>query len=239
MATIRKYRGKINVQIRKKGYPFISKSFTRLTTARKWAAGVEADMERQLHVVIPDDTTVGELLERYIKVVVPSHKGHQAERYRVQTLLRFFGGLKLVHLTPKEVATYRDIRLKEVSPASLKRELSILNRALTVASKDWGIALPQNPVKMISLPKVDNARTRRLEEGEEEKLLQGTNDKLIRAIVLALETGMRRGEIFNIKKSHIDFNKSVLLIPSTKIDQPRTIPLSSRASKTGNFLILR
>ena len=41
MATIRKYRGKINVQIRKKGYPFISKSFTRLTTARKWAAGVE------------------------------------------------------------------------------------------------------------------------------------------------------------------------------------------------------
>jgi integrase len=239
MATIRKYRGKINVQIRKKGYPFISKSFTRLTTARKWAAGVEADMERQLHVVIPDDTTVGELLKRYINEVVPTHKGHQAERYRVQTLLRFFGGLKLVHLTPKEVATYRDIRLKEVSPASLKRELSILNRALTVASKDWGIALPQNPVKMISLPKVDNARTRRLEEGEEEKLLQGTNDKLIRAIVLALETGMRRGEIFNIKKSHIDFNKSVLLIPSTKIDQPRTIPLSSRASKTGNFLILR
>ena len=46
MATIRKYRGKFNVQIRKKGYPFISKSFTRLTTARKWAAGVEADMER-------------------------------------------------------------------------------------------------------------------------------------------------------------------------------------------------
>ena len=237
MATIRKYRGKINVQIRKKGYPFISKSFTRLTTARKWAAGVEADMERQLHVVIPDDTTVGELLERYIKEVVPSHKGHQAEWYRVQTLLRFFGGLKLVNLTPKEVATYRDFRLKEVSPASLKREFSILSRMLTVASRDWGIALPQNPVKMISLPKVDNARTRRLEKGEEEKLLQGTNDKLTRAIVLALETGMRRGEILNIKRSHIDFQKSILCIPSTKTDVPRTIPLSSAAlaSLTGQM----
>ena len=40
---------------------------------------------------------------------------------------------------------------------------------------------------------------------------------------------MRRGEILNIKKSHIDYSKSVLLIPSTKTDQPRMIPLSSQA----------
>ena len=37
MATIRKYRGKFNVQIRKKGYPFVSKSFVSLTVAMKWA----------------------------------------------------------------------------------------------------------------------------------------------------------------------------------------------------------
>ena len=36
MATIRKYRGKFNVQIRKKGYPFASKSFVSLTVAKKW-----------------------------------------------------------------------------------------------------------------------------------------------------------------------------------------------------------
>ena len=40
---------------------------------------------------------------------------------------------------------------------------------------------------------------------------------------------MRRGEILNIKKSRIDFNKSGLLIPSTKTDQPRMISLSSDA----------
>jgi integrase len=40
---------------------------------------------------------------------------------------------------------------------------------------------------------------------------------------------MRRGEILSIKRSHIDFNKSILLIPSTKTDIPRTIPLSSDA----------
>ena len=134
--------------------------------------------------------------------------------------------MRVTDLTAKEVAKYRDIRLKEVSAASLKRELVILRRVLTLASKDWGVALPQNPVRMITLPKADKARTRRLEAGEEEKLLQITNQKLRRVIILALETGMRRGEILNIKKSHINYSKSVLLIPSTKTDQPRTIPPS-------------
>ncbi len=229
MATIRKYRGKFNVQIRRKGYPFISKSFVSLTVAKKWAVVTEADMERGLHVIIPDDTTVGNLLDRYIKEILPTHKGRQVERYRLGTLKRYFGPMRVTGLTAKEVAKYRDIRLKEVSPASLKRELVIIRRVLTLASKDWGIALPQNPVKMITLPKADQARTRRLEAGEEEKLLQSNNQKLRRVIILALETAMRRGEILNIKKSHIDYQNSVLLIPSTKTDQPRTIPLSSQA----------
>jgi hypothetical protein len=167
MATIRKYRGKFNAQIRKKGYPFISKSFVSLTVAKKWAAITEVDMERHLHLAIPDDTTIRELLERYRREILPTHKGQQAEGYRIQTLLGFLGALKLIHLTPKEIAQYRDHRLKEVSPASLKRELVILSRILTLASRDWGIVLPQNPVKMISLPKADEARTRRLEIEEE------------------------------------------------------------------------
>ena len=98
---------------------------------------------------------------------------------------------------------------------------------LNLASKDWGIPIAQNPVQMISLPKADKPRTRRLEPGEEGRLIQGSNEKLRRIISLALETGMRRGEILSIKRSHIDFHKSVLFIPSTKTDTPRSIPLSS------------
>ena len=101
-------------------------------------------------------------------------------------------------------------------------KLTILSRVLTIASRDWGISIPQNPVKMISLLKADKARTRRLEAGEKERLLQGANPELNRIITVALETGMRRGEILNIKKSHINFPKSVLFIPSTKTDTPRS-----------------
>jgi integrase len=186
-------------------------------------------MERRLHVEVADDTILKTLLSRYEAEILPTHKSHQVERYRLKTLNRHLGHLRLIDLSAKHVATYRDIRLKKVSPPSIKRELNILSRVLTIASKDWGIALPQNPVKMISLPKADKVRTRRLEVGEEQKLLETNNQKLRRIIVLALETAMRRGEILNIKKSHIDFHKSVLLIPSTKTDTPRTIPLSTDA----------
>ena len=223
MATIRKRGSRYNVQIRKEGYPSITKTFTSISVARKWVTGIEADMERHLYVEVPNHTTVKELLKRYERQILPAHKGKQAEGYRLKTLKRHLGALTLVQLTPKEIATYRDLRLKEISPASLKRELTILSQVLTVASRDWGISIPQNPVQMISLPKADKARTRRLETGEEAKLFQGSNSKLNRVIILALETAMRRAEILNIKKSHINFTKSVLLIPSTKTDTPRTI----------------
>jgi integrase len=231
MATIRKRNSRYHVQVRKKGYPSTTKTFNSLTGARKWAAGIETDMERQLYVVIPDNTTLGQLLDRYDTEVLPTHKGQQAERYRLRTLSKYFGNIRLANLIPKEVAKYRDLRLKEVSPASLKRELKILSRVLTLASKDWGIAVPQNPVTMITLPKSDKARTRRLELGEEAKLRHGSNPQLNQIIVLAIETAMRRGEMLGIKKSHIDFRNRTLLIPDTKTDRPRSIPLSTRAIK--------
>ena len=228
MATIRKRSGKYHAQIRKTGYQTLTKTFSSLTTAKRWASATEADMERNLHVVIPDTTLLRELLDRYEEDVSPQHKSHQVEKYRLKTLKRYLGDQRISTLSPAVLCKYRDIRLKVVSPASLKRELVILSSVLNTAIKEWGINLQNNPVSMVSLPKIGSGRERRVEQGEEEKLLS-VSDELKRIIIIALETGMRRGEILNIKKSHIDFVRQTLLIPLTKTDTPRTIPLSSRA----------
>jgi len=227
MATIRRRSGGYNVQIRKQGYSNITKTFSSITTARKWAAGVEADMERRLYIEVSDSITLLHLLTRYENDVIPLHKGGRVEGYRLRSLKKHLGHLRLIHLSPHEVSKYRDIRLQIVSPASLKRELVILSRVLTIAAKDWGICIPKNPIPLVSLPKVDKGRTRRLEKGEQECLID--DSEMGRIITLALETAMRRGEILNIKKSHINFSLCTLLIPTTKTDQPRTIPLSSTA----------
>ena len=228
MATIRKRGNKYHAQIRKLGYPSITQSFSSLTTAKRWVSVTEADMERHLHVVIPDNTLLGELLDRYEDEVSPLHKSHQVEKYRLKTLKRRLGDISITRLSPALLCKYRDTRLGTVSPASLKRELVILSSVINTAIKEWGINLQSNPVSMVSLPKIARGRDRRLEAGEEAKLL-ACSGELKRIIIVALETGMRRGEILNIKRSHIDLAHQTLLIPITKTDTPRTIPLSSRA----------
>ena len=140
-----------------------------------------------------------ELLDRYEEEVSPTHKSHQVEKYRLQTLRKYLGAKRVSTLLPSVVCKYRDARLRAVSPASLKRELTILSSVLNIAVKEWGINLQNNPVSMVSLPKIARGRDRRLESGEEEQLLSSTGE-LKRLIILALETGMRRGEILTLKR---------------------------------------
>ncbi len=112
MATIRKRSGKYHAQIRKTGYQTLTKTFSNLTTAKRWASTTEADMERNLHVVIPDNTLLKELLERYEEEVSPLHKSHQVEKYRLKTLKRHLGDQRVSMLSPALICRYRDQRLK-------------------------------------------------------------------------------------------------------------------------------
>jgi len=229
MATIRRRGKTYHVQIRKVGYPPVTKSFSSITVARKWTKATEADMERRLSVSVPSTLTVGDLLERYEFEVIPTHKGNRREIYKSRTLRKNFSKIRLCDLSPSDVRQYRDIRLKTISPATLRRELAVLSSAINHASKEWEIFVSTNPVTAISVPRTANARSRRLEADEQNRLLSASNGELRRIIIIALETGMRRGEILQIRRSHIDFTLQTLLIPLTKTDTPRTIPLSSRA----------
>ena len=229
MATIRRRGKTYHVQIRKVGYPPVTKSFSSITVARKWTKATEADMERRLSVSVPSRLTVGDLLERYESEVIPTHKGSRREIYKSRTLRKNFSKIRLCDLSPSDVRQYRDIRLKTISPATLRRELAVLSSAINHASKEWGIFVSTNPVTAISVPRTANARSRRLEADEQNRLLSASNGELRRITIIALETGMRRGEILQIRRSHIDFILQTLLIPRTKTDTPRTIPLSSMA----------
>ena len=112
MASIRKRGGKYHAQVRKSGYRPLTKTFSSLTTAKRWASTTEADMERNLHVVIPDNTLLKELLERYEEEVSPLHKSHQVEKYRLKTLQRHLGDQRVSTLSPALICRYRDQRLK-------------------------------------------------------------------------------------------------------------------------------
>ncbi|HIA60353.1 MAG TPA: site-specific integrase [Pelagibacterales bacterium] len=98
----------------------------------------------------------------------------------------------------------------------------------SIANKEWGYNIP-NPIKCIQKPTLNNKKERRLTNEEFIFLIRGNYPqvKLRNIIELAIETGMRRGEILNIKPEHI--KGQTLLIPITKNGYPRTIPLTKRA----------
>ena len=110
MATIRKYRGKFNVQIRRKGYPFISRTFANLTTAKRWATATEADMERNLYVA-PAEGTLEELLDRNEKEISPRHKSHAIEACRLKTLKKHLGDEIGVAPSRRPCSSFSDPRI--------------------------------------------------------------------------------------------------------------------------------
>ncbi|MFC1684044.1 tyrosine-type recombinase/integrase [Pseudomonadota bacterium] len=242
MATIRKRGNRYHVQIRKKDHPPITKSFSDRKTASTFAKDMESKIERGVYqdASLAEQTTLSTALKQYEETILPTNKGKDSEIFRLQLLDRELGHLTLVQIQPHTVSKYRDGRLKSVKPATVKRELGLLSRILTASEKDFGIYLPHgNPVSKIRLPKEPEGRKRRLQPGELDSLRNHMehNSLMLSAVFLAIETGMRRGELCRMQYQDVDWDKSTLLIPETKNGQSRTIPLSKLAIESLGKLV--
>jgi integrase len=117
--------------------------------------------------------------------------------------------LNMMALTPKAVAAYRDERLKEVKPATVIRELAFLSAIINHACRVWDINI-NNPIELIRKPPAPQGRDRMLSAHEDMRLLAALiptgrrNVWLLPATVLSLETGMRRGELVELRSSNVN-----------------------------------
>lgn len=237
MATIRKRNGKFQVQVRRRGYPDLSRTFHLLRDAKEWARHIETQVDRG--ELAPDRRqlereTLGDLVTRYRDEIVPRKKGAEIETIILNRFLRHpICSKKLSNLSVEDFAQYRQERLKEITPKSLKRQLSPIQNMFEVAREEWGFPINENPVKKLRLPTGDRKRERRLREGEYEALIQAArtrrNPIIEKVIIFALETGMRRGEILALRWQQVDLARRSVTILEAKNGHSRTIPLSTRA----------
>ena len=243
MASIRK-RGPYQweVRIRKKGYPVQSNTFETKVDAEAWAATIESEMVRGVFrsTAEAERTTLEELLVRYEKEVTPLKKGSMQEVSKLNVIKRFkISKFAVAKIGGKELAEFRDSRLEKVSAKTVRNDLVLIGHVFKVAMQDWGMVLPHgNPIDAVRKPKIgNNKRDRRLEGNEQELLLEGCRaygGEIESIVLLALETGMRRGEIASLTWSNI--NKDFIHLPDTKNDESRDVPLSIRAKKILNDL---
>ena len=225
--------------VRIKGNRPQSKTFTSKRNATRWANQLETEIAQGVFtdVTQAESLTFASILERYRLEIVPQKRGQRQFLTQIRTMLssKSLKALTLLNVTPNAIGRHRDARLASgTSPSTVRKDLSFLHRLFEVVRKDWHINLPKgNPVALVSRPRdlKPTARTRRLEDGELEQLLEAlSNTSLVYNFVLfAIETAMRRGEITNIKPDDINYETRTLHIPKTKTGVPRTIPLSSKA----------
>lgn len=217
-----------------------AKSFDKKSDAEQWARSLEAEVDRcgaLPDTRVAENTTLGKIMTRYRDEISPTKRSAKTEIIRINALLRRpICHRTLTLLSSSDIATYRDERLKSVAPATVVRELNTISHALEIAQREWGVYLARNPVKLVRRPTPPRGRTRRLEGDEEQRLLaaadQGRNPFMKPLIILALETGMRRGELIDLRWEHIDLNRRVAHLPLTKNGSSRDVPLSNRATET-------
>ena len=244
--------GRWRARIRRQGGRPVSETFRTKAQAEAWAASEESDIHRRVQrdYRVADKTFVRDLLSRYEGEVASRLKSAGVLHYHLARFIEGLGHLRLSALTAAELTRWRDDRLLEVKPATVRRELQTLGSVMTWARKDLLIPMPENPVSAIRLPPAGKSRDRRLEAGEETRMIKaltdraapveganrtgnyrvGTRNIWIKPIVqLAIETAMRLSELCSLRWENIDMRACTAYLDETKNGESRTVPLSSRA----------
>ena len=234
MATIRKRNGRYQVQIRKGSHPLITRTFARLADAKKWVSTAEYEIEHGLYEAsrAPGFASIADLIDHYL-LLTGEETLSDSEFYRFKRLKKHFGSILIRGFKGSHLARYHDLGLTHIKPATLARELSLLRRILRIAQEDWDVEILANPLDRFTVKGQRGSRERRLEGDEEGRLLNACkaarNPWLLPMVLLALETGMRRGEILNARYEHL--KNGLLTIPKTKTGASRTIPLTPNAQR--------
>ena len=144
-----------------------------------------------------------------------------------------FTTFTIYNLTSNKLVEYRNNRLKNVSPSTINREISLISAVISKAREEWGINLPYNVARLLKRLKEPAARERRLTLIEYKKLIDACSQSkaiwLQPLVKIALETGMRRGELLSLTRNKINLDKKLALLSDTKNGSSRTIPLSNSA----------
>jgi integrase len=234
MASIRK-RGPYQweVRVRRKGQPVTCKTFELRIEAERWAREIEGEMDRGVYVSRneAESTTLSEALDRYIKEHIPRLSETNTSKYLAVALKRrAIASKTLATIRGKDIADFiREREAEGVAGATIRHALALLSKLFNLAIRDWGMESLQNPVSRVTKPKPGKGRERRLEEGEEPRLLRECSPEMRNTLLLALETAMRRGELANLSWNDIDLERKSAVLYETKNGETRSIPLSPRA----------
>lgn len=164
----------------------------------------------------------GLYLERHSR---PNKRSYPRDLTSTRALRQEFDGRTLSKITPFLIEGYKMKRKEKVEVSTVNRELALLKNMFTKAI-DWGYAY-ENPVKKVKLFNEENRRRcRTLTPAEIEALLAHCRSPLKETVLLALNTGMRIGEIMALRWEDVFFNEDYIYVRDSKSGRSRKVPIN-------------
>lgn len=156
---------------------------------------------------------------------------YQKDRNRYEKYIEpHFAKKETTDIYPLDIDRMRLKYLKTHSPQTTKHILALLKRLINFGVKRGLCPALPFPIEM---PKVDNVKDDALTETQLQALVDAikkdAHPQAGPIMLIALFTGMRRGELFNLKWSDIDFERGFILIRDPKGGKDQTIPLNGQA----------
>ncbi len=171
-----------------------------------------------------------EFSKDYLEYAKENKKSWDRDACALRVLLPFFGSKTLSEITPFLVEKYKIVRKKTVSERTINIELSLLRRMFNLATS-WD-KFDSNPINKVKFYKEELSKERILSEKEESSLLNSNPEHIKPILLTALNTGMRYGEIINLKWKDIDFESSYIHITKSKSGKDRKIPINDILYRT-------
>lgn len=152
-------------------------------------------------------------------------------RLTVNAACKAFGAVPIDKVAPLHVERFKTQRLGSCAPGTVKRDLAVLHALFRAAVRVYGVRR-DNPCEHVRIGKYQETPRRVLTLDEERRLIDAAALHLRPFIVVAIQTGMRLGELRCLEWRDVDFNASLLTLRATKSRKVQSVPLNRIARET-------
>jgi len=172
--------------------------------------------------------TFRELCEKYLSWVSGRQKSARTKGYIIKQLIDTFGNLPLRRFNTVIVEQLQTSLINRgLKNSSCNKVLNVLKHMFTKAV-DWEMVETETlkRVRKVKLLQDTSKRLRYLSINECKALIEHCQGVTRDIVITALNTGMRKGEILNLKWDNIDLTHGFILLSTTKNGERREIPIN-------------
>ncbi len=203
---------------------------SNLIEGREQTNQARREAEKKAQAAEDNRYTISKLWTEY-KAAKPNLKGIVTDQNRFGNYIEpTFGNKEPSTLLPLDVDRLRLKLLKKRTPGTVKNVLELLRRIINFGVKKQ---LCEGIGFIIEMPEVNNIKTEDLSPDQLKRLLDAIeadyHDHAGDMMLMALYTGMRRGELFKLQWKHIDFQKGFITLVDPKGGPDQKIPLNDAA----------